>query len=122
MKIGNFNQKINRQVLTAQPRLSSANTLNRVPKRLQYSNNGPLLNQKILVVQASTGDAKTAADDRRAGRATYRPSSYAELVGDAVQAVLIGLEDGLDRMEIEFPAVSNVDGKLFFDIFVVDFF
>lgn len=41
---------------------------------------------------------------------TYRPSSYNEIVGEAVQAVAVALADGLDRLEVEFPAVSNVDG------------
>lgn len=45
-----------------------------------------------------------------AGRPTYRPESYSELVGDAVAAVAAAVDDGLTRMEVEFPAVSNVDG------------
>ena len=69
--------------------------------------------QKLCVAQASTGDASTPqpVEDRRSGRTTYRPSSFTELVGDAVQSVVTGLEDGLMRMEVEFPSVSNVDGK-----------
>lgn len=57
--------------------------------------------------------ATNASDivDRRAGRSTYRPNSFTEIVNDAIQAVLTGLEDGLTRMEVEFPAVSNVDGR-----------
>lgn len=47
------------------------------------------------------------------GRATYRPSSYSELVTDAVAAIASGISDGLTRMEVEFPAVSNVDGAFF---------
>lgn len=49
-------------------------------------------------------------EDKRAGRATYRPSSYSELVQDAVAAVIAAMGDGLNRLEVEFPAVSNVDG------------
>jgi hypothetical protein len=69
--------------------------------------------QKLCVAQASTGDAGTpqSTEDRRSGRTTYRPASFTELVGDAVAAVVTGLEDGLTRMEVEFPSVSNVDGK-----------
>lgn len=49
-------------------------------------------------------------EDKRAGRSTYRPSSYSELVQDAVGAVTAAMGDGLNRLEVEFPAVSNVDG------------
>lgn len=67
---------------------------------------------RLSVAQANTGDAGTQpVEDRRAGRTTYRPKSYTELVGDAVEAIRLGLEDGLNRMEVEFPAVSNVDGE-----------
>ncbi|GAB4822300.1 hypothetical protein N2152v2_009346 [Parachlorella kessleri] len=48
--------------------------------------------------------------DRRAGRSTYRPNSYSELVNDAVEAVVAAVGDGVTRMEVEFPAVSEVDG------------
>lgn len=60
-----------------------------------------------------TGEAETEKNttDRRAGRSTYRPSSYNELVNDAMQSIVSGLADGLARMEVEFPAVSNVDGE-----------
>ncbi|KAL4447447.1 hypothetical protein ABPG75_004666 [Micractinium tetrahymenae] len=49
-------------------------------------------------------------EDKRAGRSTYRPSTYSELVQDAVAAVAAAMDDGLNRLEVEFPAVSNVDG------------
>ena len=62
---------------------------------------------------SSSGDASPPAnvEDRRAGRSTYRPDSYTELIGDAVQAIAVGMADGLTRMEVEFPALSNVDGE-----------
>lgn len=42
---------------------------------------------------------------------TYRPQSYAELVEDASRAVLSALDDGINLMEVEFPAVPvNIDG------------
>jgi len=68
---------------------------------------------KLCVAQASTEDAGTPqpVEDRRSGRTTYRPASFTEIVGDAVQAIRTGLEDGFIRMEVEFPSVSNVDGK-----------
>lgn len=39
-----------------------------------------------------------------------RPNSYKEIVDDAVAAVLAATQDGLGRLEVEFPAVSEVDG------------
>lgn len=67
----------------------------------------------VAPLQASTEDASSSSnvEDRRAGRSTYRPNTFNELVGDAVKSILVGIEDGLTRMEVEFPAVSNVDGK-----------
>ena len=61
----------------------------------------------------SSGEPAEKARDvenRKAGRSTYRPSSYTELIDDAVASIVFGIEDGLKRMEVEFPAVSNVDG------------
>eukprot|EP00887_Chlorella_sp_A99_P003238 scaffold9.g3238.t1 len=63
-----------------------------------------------VAAAAAERGAASGADARRAGRSTYRPSSYSELVADAVAAVAAGMEDGLTRLEVEFPAVSNVDG------------
>lgn len=65
----------------------------------------------IAAAGGSTNGGTQNVEDRRSGRSTYRPSSYNELIDDASQAVLAGLQDGLTRMEVEFPAVSNVDGK-----------
>jgi hypothetical protein len=63
-------------------------------------------------LRAQTKETKTedAPADKRAGRATYRPTTYTELVDDAVAAVAAAVKDGLNRLEVEFPAVSNVDG------------
>lgn len=44
-------------------------------------------------------------------RALCRPNSYSELVNDAVDAVLAAVADGVNRLEVEFPAVSEVDGR-----------
>lgn len=78
-----------------------------------------------MIAKAQTEqDASTSdSSDRRSGRETYRPKSYSELIDDAVGAVKVALEDGLTRLEVEFPAVSNVDGKLppYFEVFVVNF-
>lgn len=43
---------------------------------------------------------------------TYRPESYAELVKDATNSVMAAIENGVNLMEVEFPAVpANIDGK-----------
>jgi hypothetical protein len=63
----------------------------------------------VVRAQAEARSARTA-EERQAGRATYRPSSYTELIEDAMLSVRYALEDGLTRLEVEFPAVSNVDG------------
>jgi len=58
---------------------------------------------------AAEGNEKDI-DSRRDGRSTYRPSSYTELVDDAVASIVFAVQDDVKRMEVEFPAVSNVDG------------
>jgi hypothetical protein len=93
-------------------------SLGRLPTiKTPFTTNVTLLPSKRHVKPAQangTGEAETQKKptDRRAGRSTYRPSSYNELVDDAVQSIVSGLNDGLMRMEVEFPAVSNVDGEL----------
>ena len=57
---------------------------------------------------ASSSDAKDV--DKQAGRQTYRPNSYSELLNDAVEAVSAAVKNGEIRLEVEFPAV-NVDGE-----------
>jgi hypothetical protein len=43
---------------------------------------------------------------------TYRPESYAELVQDATKSVMAAIQDGINLMEVEFPAVpANIDGE-----------
>lgn len=58
---------------------------------------------------AAEGNEKDI-NSRKAGRSTYRPSSYTELVDDAVASIVFAVQDDVKRMEVEFPAVSNVDG------------
>ncbi|PNH12421.1 hypothetical protein TSOC_000679 [Tetrabaena socialis] len=49
--------------------------------------------------------------DKSAGRMTYKPLSYGELVNDAVDSVATAINDGLKWLEVEFPALpTNVDG------------
>lgn len=72
----------------------------------------PQAQRRWARLRAQTKESKTedAPADKRAGRATYRPTTYTELVDDAVAAVAAAVKDGLNRLEVEFPAVSNVDG------------
>lgn len=70
--------------------------------------------RRLALIRAQTeqSNASTSESEGKAqGRTTYRPASYSELITDAVNAICVGLKDGLTRMEVEFPAVSNVDGK-----------
>lgn len=63
----------------------------------------------------ATAKAKTAESDQKAakrrekeqGRSTYSPQSYKELLEDAVQSVEYALEDGVKRMEVDFPTLSG---------------
>jgi hypothetical protein len=60
---------------------------------------------------APTTSASTAPGDRRAGRMTYKPLSYGEMVTDAVESVATAIGDGLRLLEVEFPALpTKVDG------------
>lgn len=52
---------------------------------------------------ASTGSAKDA------GRDTYKPRSFKELVNDAAVSVIAALADGETRMEVEFPVLPGQD-------------
>ena len=63
----------------------------------------------LVCLAAAEGEEKDSAS-RKAGRSTYRPSSYTELIDDAVASIVFGVQDNLKRMEVEFPSVSNVDG------------
>lgn len=64
-------------------------------------------NRKVIC-RADQGERDMAR--RAEGRSTYRPSSYTELIDDAVGSIVFGVQDKLNRMEVEFPSVSNVDG------------
>lgn len=63
---------------------------------------------------ASAPSAPSSPSSRsRAGRATYAPETFDELVDDASAALLAALDDGLKRVEVEFPALpGDKDGEL----------
>lgn len=43
---------------------------------------------------------------------TYNPSTFDEMISDASNAVCRGLNEGMTRMEVEFPVVSGTDCAL----------
>jgi len=60
--------------------------------------------------ESSTAKADPKAARRKEkeqGRETYRPQSFKELLGDAVEAIEHALEDGVNRMEVDFPTLSG---------------
>ena len=60
----------------------------------------------------NAAEPQAAKEAKAAGRMTYRPESYAELVKDATNSVIAAIEDGITLMEVEFPAVpANIDGE-----------
>lgn len=57
-----------------------------------------------------TAEAEQKAARRREkekGRSTYSPQSYKELLQDAVQCIEYALEDGIKRMEVDFPTLTG---------------
>lgn len=50
-------------------------------------------------------------ESREAGRMTYQPDSFDDLLQDACAAVEAAIDDGQKRMEVEFPPLpSSVSG------------
>ena len=56
---------------------------------------------------AAPASSQSASRRSRAGRATYAPATFDELVDDASTALLAALDDGLKRIEVEFPALPG---------------
>ncbi|GLI69007.1 hypothetical protein VaNZ11_013545 [Volvox africanus] len=70
---------------------------------------------RFVVFASGNGPTTSARNgavlDKSAGRMTYKPLSYGELVNDAVESVMSAIGDGLKWLEVEFPALpTNVDG------------
>ena len=67
----------------------------------------------------ATADAGAAQLDAKAvrrrekekGRQTYSPASYKELLVDAVESVEYALEDGVTRLEVDFPTLASGDSE-----------
>lgn len=64
---------------------------------------------KALEAVSTSGDAKATTWDKRAGRSTYRPASFKELVEDAASSVIEALNEGSSRLEVEFPVLPGQD-------------
>ncbi|GLC38956.1 hypothetical protein PLESTB_000465400 [Pleodorina starrii] len=61
--------------------------------------------------EPTTSASNRAVLDKSAGRMTYKPLSYGEMVNDAVESVMAAIGDGVKWLEVEFPALpTNVDG------------
>lgn len=61
-----------------------------------------------MAARSSTSEQQsTPAATRGAGRMTYRPETYQEMVGDASVALLEAMKDGYTRLEVEFPPIPT---------------
>lgn len=63
-----------------------------------------------MQANSSTAEADTKAARRKEkeqGRSTYRPQSFKELLVDAVESIEHALEDGITRMEVDFPTLAG---------------
>lgn len=69
----------------------------------------------VTRASADTKETDTKAAKRKEkeqGRTTYSPASYKELVTDAVDAVDFALDDGVKRLEVDFPTLSGDSEQL----------
>eukprot|EP00891_Asterochloris_glomerata_P007815 jgi/Astpho2/7815/fgenesh1_pm.00117_%23_11_t len=73
----------------------------------------PLLSLPVCAAAAvpePVQNANTLPRNKTAGRSTYRPESFDEMVTDASSALVEAMEAGLSELEVEFPPLpSSVD-------------
>jgi hypothetical protein len=95
-------------------------------RRATWSNSFPKVHQAAISPRASRcAEAETQAQpstkrdtasaappEASSGRAWYKPGSYTEIIRDASAAICRGTTDGLQLMEVEFPAIAGMDGAL----------
>ena len=62
-------------------------------------------------VEVSTDGLAQTRESRKEGRPIYSPDSYQDICYHVYQSVADGLADGLDLMEVEFPAVPGEDAS-----------
>ena len=63
-----------------------------------------------MQAQPSTASADSKAARRKEkelGREVYKPQSFKELLEDAVEAIDHAIEDGVNRMEVDFPTLAG---------------
>lgn len=54
-----------------------------------------------------------AGTTKGAGRMTYRPQTFMDLITDVVGSIAAAVADGENRLEVEFPPLAgNADGKM----------
>lgn len=65
--------------------------------------------EHATVASSATDSVKqsTSASADAGGREIYRPSTYSELVADASRSVATALDDGVKRMEVDFPPLTS---------------
>lgn len=90
---------------TARP-CSSGHSSESLPERFDVRCRARKTDGPIAQRDQAQPRQRPTGDERAAGRDSYRPASFQTLVDDASQAVLVGLEDGLTRMEVELPSVG----------------
>jgi hypothetical protein len=81
-------------------RLGKATALARVATRARAADNAQVKTQTTQ-----------SRESRAEGRPVYSPDSYQDICFHAYQSVADGLADGLQLMEIEFPAVPGEDAS-----------
>lgn len=88
---------------------------------------GPALRPRVsrrahpsTVTLCTTEGSEVVADDKSAGRMTYKPATFKVMVDDAAGSIQKAMEDGLNRLEVEFPPLpGSVDGyKGASDVFI----
>jgi hypothetical protein len=99
-----------RDLRTLGLRLSGSAEVNSLlPRPIPFKNLRTLCQQRYTrLVQCSA----SAVPARAQGRQTYKPPSFAVLIQDAANALVAAVDDGFNRLEIEFPVLpEDQDGE-----------
>jgi len=63
--------------------------------------------RKQCIAHADAAPAPDTHVPSEAGRASYRPNTYTELVEDAIRATCTAIERGHKRLEVDYPSLPN---------------
>lgn len=63
--------------------------------------------RKQSIVRSDAASTPNTDVPSEAGRASYRPNSYKDLVEDAIRATCTALERGYNRIEVDYPSLPN---------------